>query len=119
MIDRDNCAVRLIDLPPSVGGFVTESPDGFQNIYINARHGLNAQRASCRHELTHIDNDDLHSADDIRTIEARADGTPPALRSIPRLIRAADLPRRRPVNLTSHQAAVLLRAVTDLDKFLQ
>ena len=119
MTDFDNCAVRLIDLPPSVGGFVTESPDGFQNIYINARHGLNAQHESFRHELTHIDNDDLHSVEDIRTVEARANGTPQALRSIPCLIRAADLPRpqRRPVKLTPHQAAVLLRAVNDLGKF--
>ena len=33
MIDRDEYAVRLVDLPVGVGGFITESSDGFLNIY--------------------------------------------------------------------------------------
>ena len=44
MIDRDEYTVRLLDLPEGVGGFVTESPDGFLNIYINARHSWHGQR---------------------------------------------------------------------------
>ena len=115
----DDCTVRLIDLPEAVGAILAVDEDGHNNVYVNARWGYNGQRRAYKHEMKHIVNDDMNNADDIRTVEARADGTPPALRSIPRLIRAADLPRpqRRPVKLTHRQAAVLLRAVNDLDKF--
>lgn len=87
----DEYTVRLIDLPYSVGGMIAESPDGHLNIYINARHGYQKQRKSLRHELRHAENDDLHSDEDIRAIEARADGLPAPLRPIPRLMRAVDL----------------------------
>ena len=77
MISRDEFTVRLVDdLPASVGGFVTESPDGHLNIYINARHGWNGQRRSLRHELRHADADDLRSSEPLAVIEARADQKP-------------------------------------------
>ena len=105
MIDREEYAVRVMDLPVSVGGFVTESPDGFLNIYINARHTSAKQRRSFRHELIHGDNDDLHSQEPLAVIEARADQKPSpggeggrrpgevpfTLRAIPHLMRARDL----------------------------
>ncbi len=71
MIDRDEYDVRLLDLPASVGGFVTESPDGFTNIYLNARHSKEQQRRSLDHELGHVEHDDLHSAEPVASIEAR------------------------------------------------
>lgn len=83
MIERDEYAVRLLDLPTDVGGFITESPDGFLNIYINARHSRDQQRRSLRHELRHADADDLHSSDPVSIIEARAD--------LPPLLKARDL----------------------------
>ena len=103
---EDEYTVRLIDMPVRAGGFITESPDGHLNIYINARHSREKQRKSFRHELRHAENDDLHSEEDIATIEARADGRA-ALRSIPRLMRACDLlpktfipdPPRKKLNL--------------------
>ena len=70
----DDCIVRLIDLPAAVGGLVAVDEDGFNNIYINARWGYKGQRRAYKHEVTHIDNDDAHNADDIRTVEARAGG---------------------------------------------
>lgn len=108
MIDREDYAVRLLDLPEGVGGFVTESPDGFLNIYINARHGWHGQRRSFRHELRHADADDLRSSEPLAVIEARADQKPSTLgkvalpvagsdevaarlASIPHLILARDL----------------------------
>lgn len=119
MIDRDEYAVRVMDLPVSVGGFVTESPDGFLNIYINARHGWRGQRKSFRHELTHADNDDLHSSEPLAVIEARADGTDVRLKAIPHLMRARDLlpppPKPEPPRLTPRQLAVIRRALADLD----
>ena len=121
----EDCIVRLVDLPAAVGGLVAVDEDGYNNIYINARWGYKGQRRAYKHEVTHADNDDAHNADDIRTIEARADGTPTALRSIPRLIRARDLPRpvkhhpHRTPTLSRHQSVVLLRAIADLDKFIR
>ena len=85
MISRDDYTVRLVDdLPASVGGFVTESPDGHLNIYINARHGWNGQRRSLRHELRHADADDLRSTDPLAVIEARADQKPSPLGKVAR-----------------------------------
>lgn len=83
--------VRLIDMPVRAGGMISESPDGHLNIYINARHSYKKQRKSFKHELNHAENDDLHSDEDIQTIEARADGLPETLRGIPHLFRASDL----------------------------
>lgn len=68
----DDCVVRLIDLPAAVGALVAVDEDGFNNIYVNARWGYNGQRRAYKHEVTHIENDDAHNADDIRTVEARA-----------------------------------------------
>ena len=121
MISRDEYAVRLLDLPEGVGGFVTESPDGFLNIYINARHTSAKQKKSFRHEMTHGENDDLHSAEPLAVIEARADGTDVRLKAIPRLMRARDLlpppPKPEPPRLTPRQLAVIRRALADLDNF--
>ena len=121
MISRDEYAVRVMDLPVSVGGFVTESPDGFLNIYINARHTSAKQRRSFDHELTHGENDDLHSDEPLAVIEARADGTDIRLKAIPHLMRARDLlpppPKPEPPKLTPRQLAVIRRALADLDNF--
>lgn len=137
MISRDDYAVRLVDdLPASVGGFVTESPDGHLNIYINARHGWKGQRRSFRHELRHADADDLHSTDPLAVIEARADQKPSPmgkvarpvagsdevaarLASIPRLILARDLlPNAPPTvpQLTPRQYSIIMTALADLDR---
>jgi len=121
MISRDEYAVRLLDLPEGVGGFVTESPDGFLNIYINARHSWHGQRRSFRHELRHAEEDDLHSDEPLAVIEARADDTDVRLKAIPHLMRARDLlpppPKPEPPRLTPHQLAVIRRALADLDNF--
>lgn len=90
--------VRVVDLPYSVGGLISESSDGHTNIYINARHGLERQRQALKHELRHLANDDLHSTEDIHEIEARACGLEVTKR-LPRMIRAGDLvpkPARKP-----------------------
>ena len=128
MIEQDEYTVRMLDLPASVGGFITESPDGYVNIYINARHGDRGQRRAFLHELRHAENDDLHSAEDLAVIEARADGRDPRLRAIPTLLRARDLiPRcsaempqradRAPPSprLTPRQARVLADGLSELD----
>lgn len=130
----DDAIVRLIDLPPGIGGAVMEDEDGFVSIYVNARHGHYAQLDDLDHEIAHIENDDLHNDDPIEVIEARADGLPSSLKPIPHLMRACDLlpqttnvaaapapPRSQsnsPVPISPHQAAVLLHAINDLDDWL-
>lgn len=65
----DGCIVRLIDLPPSVGGLVSEDETGFLNIYINARWGKAMQIRSLRHEIDHIEKEDLHNNKTIQEVE--------------------------------------------------
>ena len=123
MIDRDDYTVRLLDLPEGVGGFINEAPDGFLNIYINARHGWRGQLHSLDHELRHAENDDLHSTEPLAVIEDRADGEDPKLKAIPKLVKARDLvpppepvPEPEPPRLTPRQAAVLVNCLSDLDR---
>lgn len=113
---------RLVDLPPSVGGYICESPDGYVNIYINARHGYPMQRKSWRHELRHAKLDDLHSSEPVAVIEARADGIDPRLKAVPKLIKARDLlapldkPKPRGRKLSPRQLAAVLHCIAELDK---
>ena len=125
----DNSIVRLIDLPPGIGGAVMEDENGFSSIYINARHGHYAQLDDLGHEIAHIINDDFHNDDPIDVIEARADGLPAPLRSIPNLVKARDLVKVPPegailpphsstthhAHISTHQAAVLIHAISDID----
>ena len=69
----DNCAVRLIDLEPSVNGLLSVDEDGFVNIYLNARLSRDAQLKALRHELRHYCRGDLYSDADIREVERLAD----------------------------------------------
>lgn len=130
----DDCTVRLVDLPTAVGGSISETPDGHLNIYINARLSHDGRRRALDHELRHADRDDLHSAEPVADIEARAD--------LPQLVKARDLqmshgdrsldslqpppppddlvppPEEPPVSISPRQAHVLMNALSDLDRFL-
>ena len=146
----DNAIIRLIDLPPGIGGAVMEDENGTYNVYINSRHGHYAQLDDLDHELSHIEYDDLHNNDPIEVIESRADAHATPRHSLPPLFKASDLllpspslPQTAPPpvqgkvpqkgaeevvplspiphpasQLSPHQAAVLLRAISDLDDWL-
>ena len=68
--------VRLVELPRAVHGTVMPNPDGTFDIYINALLPLDQQQAALEHELEHIRLDHLYSENDLREIEAVADGLP-------------------------------------------
>ena len=87
----DDYTVRLLDLPVDCGGMVSMSPDGHYSIFLNARLSHAMQQKKFKHEIAHITNDDFNNSDDIRTIEARADGLPAPSKSLPPLMRARDL----------------------------
>ena len=136
--------VRVIDMPDCSPGFILYDDDDHANIYLNARYNRESNANTADHELAHILNDDFHNTDDIRTVETRADGHFVPSKPIPNLIRARDLiPKslpplgkvdltknacivssktdevhRFPRPLSPHQAAVLFRAITDLDAIL-
>lgn len=137
--------IRVVDMPECSTGFVLYDDDDHANIFLNARYTRESNLDTADHELTHILNDDFHNDDDIRTVEARANAkcsgepcSPHALSSIPNLMKASDLlprqtlpdrndeipakpgigVRRSPAILSPHQAAVLIRALSDLDAWL-
>lgn len=49
-----DCFVRCVDMPCTIGGFVTPNEDGTYNIYINEKLPEEKQKAALRHELKHI-----------------------------------------------------------------
>lgn len=126
----DNCTVRLADLPYDVGGFVSESPDGHLNIYLNARLSSLKNKRSARHELKHIAEDDLHSARTIYAVEGASEHSVDVCASIPGVMRAVDLlPKKAPEirpkagpplkRLTPWQKAMLARCLAGLDGALE
>lgn len=68
----DDCAVRVVDLPPGIGGAVMVDDEGFANIYINARHGRDAQLRSLEHELLHVKRGDIYNDMTILEVEGGA-----------------------------------------------
>lgn len=81
----DDYTIRLVDMPVTVGGFVSECPDGHVDVYINARLSHDGQYGAAEHEFEHWENDDLNNDKDIREVEGAA--------NVVRLARASDLPR--------------------------
>ena len=68
MID-DDVIVRLINMPHTVKGIVSKSPDGIYNIYVNARQSRELQKKALKHETDHIEKGDLESDESIVKIE--------------------------------------------------
>ena len=69
LYERDY-GVRLMDLPPSVKGFVKRSDD-YYTIIVNSRHTWEQNRRSFKHETDHLEDDD-YGKDNVDTIEATA-----------------------------------------------
>lgn len=61
--------IRLVDLDPSVKGFVKADHNGDYNIYINSRLCPEAQRRVYRHELEHIRLNHLFSDSKVAELE--------------------------------------------------
>ena len=114
---EDGYVVRVMDLPSGEKGFVTYDDDDFANVYINARLSAEAQTETGRHELKHIEDDDIHSDAPIDVVEELAD------RGLPALVKAANLPapkpKPKPVSpLTPYQRAVVSSAISALDAIM-
>ena len=61
--------VRLVNLPCNICGFVAESPDGWQNVYINSRLTREQQLEALEHEMKHVEGNDLHAGKDLCEVE--------------------------------------------------
>lgn len=61
--------VRLVDLPPGIGGVVTPNDDATYSIYINARLAIDQQQKAMKHELEHIERDDFYNDLPISEVE--------------------------------------------------
>ena len=61
LIDESDLVVRIVNLPTTISGFVSKSPDGMYNIYLNANHSCEMRHETYRHELEHILNGDFES----------------------------------------------------------
>ena len=85
--DPDEYTVRLVDMPVTQGGMISESPDGHINIYINARLSREGQMDAAEHEFKHWLDDDLHNGKSIHDVERTPNRKYP-------LMMACDLPRK-------------------------
>ena len=94
----DDYTVRLVDMPISVGGRISECPDGHIDVYINARLSSVGQHTAASHEWKHWIKGDLSSDRDIREVEGRK-RLPPLMRArdliCPKAVRFADAPEWR------------------------
>lgn len=127
--------IRVMDMPECLNGMVKYDENDFANVYVNAKLNAEARQKAADHELTHVINDDIHNDAPIEVIESRADAHATPRHRLPPLFKASDLlqqtppvaaastPPRSQTNppapqLSPHQTAVLLRAISDLDDWL-
>lgn len=61
--------VRYMDLPGKCRGLVRRDAEGDYNIYINSRLSFDMQQDTIKHEVSHIENGDFDSDEDIRDVE--------------------------------------------------
>lgn len=62
--------VRLIDLPPRVGGFCSPNEDGTVNVYLNSRKDREHNIDSYCHEVyDHIEGEDFWNDKPIEEVE--------------------------------------------------
>lgn len=73
IIEEADYTIRLIDMPGSVGAFISPNPDGTYNLFLNARFATdrNRQIDDYLHEWEHMENDDLYGEKSILLIERR------------------------------------------------
>ena len=61
--------VRVLDLPPRVGGFCSPNEDGTYNVYLNSRKDRQHNIDSYFHEIDHIEGDDFWNELPIEEVE--------------------------------------------------
>lgn len=64
--------IFYITLPLAIRGVTLENKDGSYNIYINECLSFYEQRKALRHELSHINCNDLYCCENLVMIEQKA-----------------------------------------------
>lgn len=72
MMIPDDYRIIFEDMPPRGAGFVREDPDGYYTIVLNSRLSYERQVEAAKHELRHIDHDDLERSIAADQIENQA-----------------------------------------------
>ncbi len=72
LIEGSDFVVRMLDLhTAAVDGCVVSNSDGCHTIILNKAVCRERQQNALKHELDHIQNDDLYSDDPVSEIEGR------------------------------------------------
>jgi len=61
--------VRLVDMPTTVGGFVSPNEDGTYNVFLNSRRSVEQNIETYFHEWEHIEDDDFYNDLPIEEVE--------------------------------------------------
>ena len=69
LVEGADYFIRVVDLPPRVGGLVSPNPDGTYNLYLDEKQSRLQQIDSYIHEYLHMDNDDFYNGKPISEIE--------------------------------------------------
>lgn len=69
LVEGADYFIRVVDLPPRVGGLVSPNPDGTYNLYLDEKQSRLQQIDSYIHEYLHMDNDDFYNGKSISEIE--------------------------------------------------
>ena len=65
----DDVVVRVAKLPDSVKGFVTPSPDGVMNVYLNEKLTQEQQQETLTHELGHVERAEVGNGRPLEEVE--------------------------------------------------
>lgn len=75
LLEGTDYCIRLTGgLGSKVKGFVCEDADGHYNIYVNKDHTREQQMQTIKHELEHIENEDIESPSPADQLEAQRHG---------------------------------------------
>ena len=68
-MNREDIVVRIINLPTTIKGFCSPSPDGTYNVYLNARQSCETQDKTFKHEIEHIEQGHFDSDKPVTVLE--------------------------------------------------
>ena len=73
LIKLDSMIIRKVDLPVGVDGITILDQNGDYNVYLNDRLSYDAQAATLRHEIEHINQGHFYREDDLKVLEDLAE----------------------------------------------
>ena len=120
-LPSDEYSIHCLDMPLATGALISRSPDGYMNIYVNARLSYDRQREALRHELRHWVEDDFDNDKPIRLVEQKERPPLEPTGILSTLCKASDLlPKKKPVPpLTPYQKRLIDECLAAFDAKMQ